>query len=138
MLNQHSKCNVIYTKINSSIIFIYQCLKCGMVFLNRSHSEEYYECPDTSCRSRMVIEKITNEIDVDDDESDDDGVDGVGSDTEAVVGGCGDCNKSHSEEDSQHAQDSSFAIVIPSFKDSVNSEGSTVSSWPPCCQRNLL
>ena len=75
-----------------------------MVFLNRQISEEYYECPNTDCRSRMVIERITNEIDVpgdgDSGDNESDGDNGVDE-----------CDGGYVEE-----KDSSFDIVVPSSK----------------------
>lgn len=122
-----------------------------MVFLNRQVSEEYYECPNADCQSRMVIERLTNEIETSGDQEKEsvDECDGPSIDnndssfsileSSAVDLNCNDCknNSTYPSVDCEQNEqnDSSFAIVIPSK--SVRDETS-VSSWPPCCQRNLL
>ena len=118
-----------------------------MVFLNRQVSEEYYECPNADCQSRMVIERLTNEIETsgEQEESIDechgpviDNYDSSFSILEpsTVDINCNDCKNNTTPLSVEIEQnDSSFAIVIPSK--SVRDEAG-VSSWPPYCQRNLL
>ena len=117
-----------------------------MVFLNRQISEEYYECPNADCQSRMVIERLTNEIDNIGEEENVEECDGPingNNDSSfsilqpsAVVLNCTNCtNNLTSLPKDCEQNDSSFAIIISSK--SVNGE-TGVSSWPPYCQRNLL
>lgn len=102
-----------------------------MFYLREDRAEgDVLVCANAECKSEMVIEKNTNEIDVIDQQYDN----SLPYEDDELNDTCdGNCDVSSS---SKH-DDSSIAIVIPSFKN--DSDNPTpISSWPPRFQKKSM